>query len=737
MSVSARLVDGGADDAESIIVSLRSIQSEVIVRRAVTTLSAGSREMVRAVREDQLLKRMCEVTVEDGGYLLSWYGKKVPDAQRSIKILAHSRTHLNYLESLVVTWADEPMGHGPSGTAIRTGETVVVNDLRSEEGFAPWREAAIANGLSSSIALPVRVEGDVEGVLTVYADELYAFDRLAQSVLEDLAAELGHGINQLREEARLAQTLRDFQLLSSAIDQAGEAIVVSDPASNIVYANPATSRNSGFSHDELIGSNPRIFQSGLQSREFYEEMWAKLVSGQSWSGVLANRRKNGEIYEEDTTISPIHEDDGTLIAYVAVKHDLTKQRRLEADLSREVTDRDTFVEMMHSIHPSKTIEATADAFCQSAINLAGIDGAALMLADGAGDLTTVASRGPIAFDASSGGISLPGLKGSAQQVVSGPVQIELDPEQWPSYASQVNAALAAGISGVVAAPMRWEGRFIGVLLLASKDPSVAEQASTRLSYFEELAAYAGSLLGAQALALLHRDEVRDEIRDIIAHRRFHPVFQPFVDLATNEVVGYEALTRFDDGRRPDLRFVDAHEVGLGSELEAVCVAAALEAAKDLDASLSLSVNFSPAAILDGHAKRCLEMTQRRVVIELTEHAPIDDYGAVRRALGEMPSVALAVDDAGAGYTSLSHILELKPQYVKLDISIVHNIDSDGARQAMAAGIMHFASHDGTVVIAEGIETEAEARKLRSLGVTLGRGLVLGQGFYFARPEPLS
>ncbi|NNN02024.1 MAG: EAL domain-containing protein, partial [Acidimicrobiaceae bacterium] len=163
---------------------------------------------------------------------------------------------------------------------------------------------------------------------------------------------------------------------------------------------------------------------------------------------------------------------------------------------------------------------------------------------------------------------------------------------------------------------------------------------------------------------------------------------------------------------------------------------ALRASTNIDPQLFLSVNFSPSAVLGGFARDCLRGVNRKLIIELTEHAPIDDYPAVRRALTEMPGVDLAVDDAGAGYTSLRHILELKPKYVKLDISIVHNIDTDEARQAMAAGIMHFASHDGTVVIAEGIETEDEAKKLQGLGVKLGRGLILGQGYYFAKPAPL-
>jgi EAL domain-containing protein (putative c-di-GMP-specific phosphodiesterase class I) len=121
---------------------------------------------------------------------------------------------------------------------------------------------------------------------------------------------------------------------------------------------------------------------------------------------------------------------------------------------------------------------------------------------------------------------------------------------------------------------------------------------------------------------------------------------------------------------------------------------------------------------------------------VTEHVIIDNYAAVRKAVDEIEGCRLAVDDAGAGFASLKHILELRPDIVKLDMSVVRDIDTNPARQAMAAGMCHFAEQSGTIIIAEGIETEAEAECLRNLGVPLGRGGILGQGFHFARPSAL-
>jgi EAL domain-containing protein (putative c-di-GMP-specific phosphodiesterase class I) len=277
---------------------------------------------------------------------------------------------------------------------------------------------------------------------------------------------------------------------------------------------------------------------------------------------------------------------------------------------------------------------------------------------------------------------------------------------------------------------------VGILALASKAPDGPEWMSARLPVFEELGSYAGALFGAEAEVFSKRQSLRNDILTVMSERTFHPVFQPFVDLKSGHVVGYEALTRFDDGKRPEQRFMQAHSVGLGSELEALCAIEALEASKELPTDIWLSINFSPAALIDGHAANVVRDIDRQLVIEVTEHTQIKNYAAIRRALQAMGNCQLAVDDAGAGYTSLNHILELRPNFVKLDISLVRDIDTNAARQAMVAGMCHFAAQSGTTLIAEGIETESEASMLRDLGVPLGEGGMLGQGYLFGRPQSL-
>ncbi|MFI5036200.1 MAG: PAS domain S-box protein [Acidimicrobiales bacterium] len=734
VSVRVRPMTDDAGTVTGIILSLRNCQAEVLARRALTTLSQGSRALTRAGDEQTLLQRMCQVAVDDGGYQFAWYGRKVNDASFSVEKLAASEGHHEYLDAVDLTWGEGPLGMGPTGRAIRLDETVVVRDIRSDARFSPWLDLAMTHGFRGSISLPVHVDGEVDGAFMVYAREPDAFDDDTIDLMENLADEIGYGLQRCRDQGRLAKSQSDQLMLSRAVEQAVESVLILDADFRIVYANPSATRTSGYSLEEIVGQKPGdVFGTGLYPEEFYDALWGQLYSGQSWHGTFLNRRKSGEIYEEDSTVSPIHDAEGALVAFVEVKHDVTAERKLESDLTRVRGDRDAVLDVMREIRPAKTLEATAWMFCDAATRLADIDVAAILLLERDGRLRPVAISGSNIF-----GSSEP-FSTDAPEVMSmvahGPIALTMDPQQWRANPHLLAAARGEGIIDLVLAPIRWEGRLIALLVVGTRNPDVAKDSTSRFAHFEELGAYAGTLFGAMAVDYEHRNAVRAEVDAVISGGRFRPRFQPLVNLTTGDVVGFEALTTFDDQHPPGERFADAHYVGRGPELEAACAAAAIEAARNLAPGVFLSVNFAPATILSGRAAAVVRESSRQIVIEITEHAPIDDYALVRQAVDAIGGCQLAVDDAGAGYTSLSHILELRPEYVKLDISLVRDIDRDPARQAMVAGVCHFAEQTGTIIVAEGVETPAEADTLRDLGVTLGEGTMLAQGYYFGRPAP--
>ena len=147
----------------------------------------------------------------------------------------------------------------------------------------------------------------------------------------------------------------------------------------------------------------------------------------------------------------------------------------------------------------------------------------------------------------------------------------------------------------------------------------------------------------------------------------------------------------------------------------------------------LAVNASPATILSGRLPAMLDsLPLRRISIEITEHAPVDDYEALRAALAPLRAqgVRIAIDDAGAGYASFQHIIQVKPDAIKLDIGLTRDINIDPARRALAAALIYFADKTDSIIIAEGIETKAERDTLTTLGV------MRGQGYFLGRPVPL-
>ena len=737
MSIDPRPVYDAQGEVASLVVGLRDHQNVVAHRKAAQTLSAGSRLLFRAEDEQALLSEMCQIAVEECGYEFAWYGRPVKDAQKSVAKVAMSLERHEYLDDLQVTWADDPYGQGPVGRAIRTGVAQVTGDFASDFSYSPWMNQTQAFGLRSSIGLPVQVDGVIDGVLSVYAAESNAFEDAAISVLEDLASEIGYGLKRLRDNDRLIKSMNEQSMLSSIISEAGEAVVVTDAEFVIIYVNPAALRTSGFDLDELLGQTPSIFRLDLDTTQANNEPWTRLHPGETWRGVLQSRRKSGEVFDEETTISPIHDNNNLLSAYVLVKRDLTKERRLEADLTREMRTRVDIVEVMKRVQPGASVNETVERFCRSLLSLESVDAAAVFVLQDRGELVRIGIHSSPHLHDTEAGYDLFNVPlWMLERTAVGPWW-QLSREWRGEISVLFETALGRDIVANAVVPVLHQGEMLAVLAIGTRDPTASRWMGSQLNSFEEMGTYAGTLFGGQARAHQQRVKSRSHIRSIIDEQLFRPVFQPFVNLATKKIVGYEALTRFDDQLRPDLRFIEAHGVGLGTELEAACARAGLEVAKQLDPSHWLSINFSPAALLDGRAAAVLNGARRPLVIEVTEHAPIKNYAAVRKAVRDLGDCRLAVDDAGAGFTSLNHILELRPDLVKLDISLVRDIDSDPARQAMTAGMCHFAAETGTVVVAEGIETEAEAEMLLKIGVPVFASDLLGQGYYFGHPVPLT
>jgi EAL domain-containing protein (putative c-di-GMP-specific phosphodiesterase class I)/CheY-like chemotaxis protein len=209
------------------------------------------------------------------------------------------------------------------------------------------------------------------------------------------------------------------------------------------------------------------------------------------------------------------------------------------------------------------------------------------------------------------------------------------------------------------------------------------------------------------------------------------VGQPICALDSLETMGVETLSRFDapPKRGPDKWFAEATEVGLRTKLELLAATRALARLDELPPQVFLSVNVSPATVLSaGFRKLVAKVPPHRVVVEITEHARVDDYDKLNTGLAKVRDlgVRVAIDDAGAGFASLRHILRLEPDFIKLDGTLVAGVEHDRSQQALAAGLISFAEKIGATIVAEGIETAEAVAALRELGVRYGQGYFLGR-----------
>jgi len=218
---------------------------------------------------------------------------------------------------------------------------------------------------------------------------------------------------------------------------------------------------------------------------------------------------------------------------------------------------------------------------------------------------------------------------------------------------------------------------------------------------------------------------------LIADQQFRFLYQPIMAFAGCQVVGFEALCRFtpEPYRSPDKWFNEAAAAGCGELLELAVLQLALKALEALPEDTFVSINASPATILGGGLDAVLEgMPLHRIVLEVTEHAEVADYLALTSALAPLRAggVRLAIDDAGAGYSSMQHILQLRPDIIKLDMNLTRAVDRDPARRALASALSLFAKETNCQIVAEGIETAAEFATLERLGVAKGQGYLLGR-----------
>ena len=238
-------------------------------------------------------------------------------------------------------------------------------------------------------------------------------------------------------------------------------------------------------------------------------------------------------------------------------------------------------------------------------------------------------------------------------------------------------------------------------------------------------------------ALQERRALRTAVDVVLSGAGRHPVLQPIIDLTTGRVFAAEGLTRFTAAspaqpgasavRSPAQWFDDASRLELREDLDLATAEAVLDLLHTVPEDVAVTINLAPATLVSERVVDLLAGRElHRIVVEITEHARVDDYGALAAALRPYRDrgLRLAVDDAGAGYASLCHVLSVDPDLVKIDMALTRGADTDIARRTLLSALAAFADGVGCRLIAEGVETDAELATIADCGISLVQGYLL-------------
>lgn len=652
----------------------------------------------------------------------------------SVSIRTAAGREVDFLRDLIVRWDNTPEGRGPTGIALRTG-TMQTCDVAADEGFAPWRERALQHHLRSVLAMPLVAGERILGAITFFSTRRRDFPRERVDVLHAVAAQAALSILSAYDQA-------EIRLQRVALESVANAIVITTTDGVIEWVNPAFTKLTGYSAAEAVGATPRLLRSGNHSRIFYSRMWETLLRGEVWHGEMYNRRRDGTVYAEEQTITPVRDESRRITHFVAVKQDITERKQQEEkirhlalhDSLTNLPNRRAFDAMIRRIAhrggPAALLVIDIDDF--KFINDSSGHPVGDQLLSEIGQLLQKQLR-PFDFLARFGGDEFVALLEEVKEDETAAIAERLRHTVEAFWLEHGDAALHATIS-------------VGVAMIdGSADPKTFISRA-------DAALYAAKERGKNRVVtypFAEGDEVGRHfanathyvtlIRNALRGGTFELSYQPVIRLGDGERVHYEALVRMraENGTiiPPDDFVPIAERYGLMPQIDRWVFD---EVMRELRARSNVRIfaNLSAMSINDESLLRYIEqqiveskLDPGRLAFEITESAAVADLASARNWIHRLKQLGclFALDDFGVGFSSLGYLRALAVDYVKIDRTFIRDLDTNPTNRALVQAVNTVAHTLGKEVIAEGVETAAHAAVLLELGVEHG------QGFHWGHP----
>jgi len=272
-----------------------------------------------SVAEDEsvLLQHLCEIAVQQAGLKLAFISR--PDAQGRFQFLA-AAGQVDYLKDLFISSdAQIPEGQGPAGSAWREARAYIDNDFANAPFLTPWKERALAYGLTASATLPLFRNGKVWALLSVYSGDGTPFDDALRTILQQMSLQISRGLERLQDMQRL-------RFLRASVEALDGGVTIADPQRHFVYANQAFLKLTGYTEEEVLGRDCKFLQTRQTDAQTVREIAMALAQEQSYTGDILNQRKDGTLFWNRLHIDPVLNDQGTLTGFIGLQQDITQER---------------------------------------------------------------------------------------------------------------------------------------------------------------------------------------------------------------------------------------------------------------------------------------------------------------------------------------------------------------------------------------------------------------------------
>ncbi len=633
---------------------------------------------------------------------------------------------------------------GSCGTAAYTGQRVVVTDIATHPYWEDYRDVALAAGLAAAWSEPVRAaSGEVLGTFAIYHSKPTTPDSHEIALIENAANLVGIAIERRRAE--------EERFLAAMIYQSSsEGTLVTDAENHIIAINPAFTRITGYTLEDIRGKSPSILRSGRHEPAFYDAMWSALRDKGSWQGEIWNRRRNGEIFPAWLTINAIRDDNGQILRHVAQASDITNKvrsdeliwRQANFDFLTNLPNRYMFHERLEQ--EIRNVHRDHSRLALLFIDLDHFKDINDSLGHHVGDqlLVAAAERIQACIRESDSVARLGGDEFTvilthiihsrdAERVTQQIITTLANPFQVHTHELYISASI-----GITMCPD--DSNDVHQLLSNADQAMYAakQQGRNRLCYF------------TQSLHQLtqHRLTLINDLRNALGANEFELHYQPIIDLSNNQVSKVESLLRWNHSTRgrigPDEFIPLAEETGLIVGIGDWVLRQSARWVADWSRrgiALQVSVNMSPvqfqsdALVIDDWLAHLdtLGLSPDRINVEITEGLLLNAMPAVADKLFRFrdAGIQVSIDDFGTGYSALSYLKRFDIDFLKIDQSFIRNLVSDSNDLALCEAIVMMAHKLGLNVIAEGVETEAQREALVSIGCDYG------QGYLFSRALP--